>query len=82
MAAFEMRHRLAVAREELRQRLAMREVEPASPGHQEFAAGRRHRVVDGDVRAALREHFGRHQAGGAGADDGDVFCEVKTWRRV
>ena len=45
----EMRHRLAVAREELRQRFAMREVEPASPGHQELAAGGRHRVVDGDV---------------------------------
>ena len=73
MAAFEMRHRLAVAREELRQRLAMREVEPASPGHQELAAGGRHRVVDGDVGTALREHFGRHQAGGAGADDGDVL---------
>ena len=45
----EMRHRLAVARKECGKRFAVREVEPASPGHQEFAAGRRHRVIDGDA---------------------------------
>ena len=69
---FEMRHRAAVARQELRQRLAVRQVEPAAPGHQELAAGRRHRVIDRDAGAALGQHFGRHQPGRTGADDGDL----------
>ena len=73
IARCKMRHRLAVAREKCRQRLAMREIEPAAPRHQQFAARRRHRVIDGDVSAALRQHLGRHQPGRAGADDGDVF---------
>ncbi len=73
----ELRHRFAVAREKLRQRLAVREVEPATPGHQEFAAGRRHRIIDCYVGAALRQHLGRHQPGRTGADDGDV---VLSWR--
>ena len=64
---------------ETRQRFAVREVEPAAPGHQEFAAGGRHRVVDSDVGAALRQHFGGHQAGGAGADDGDI---IGRWRHA
>ena len=73
-SSFQMRHRLAVADEELRQRFAVREVEPAASGHQKFAARGRHRIIDGDMRATLREHFGRHQAGGASADDRDVLC--------
>jgi hypothetical protein len=68
----QMRHRLAVAREKRRQRLAMGEVQPATSGHQEFSARRRHRVEDGDTPAALRQHFRRHQPGRAGADDGDL----------
>jgi hypothetical protein len=50
----------------------MRKIEPAASGHQEFAAGRRHRIIDGDARAALRQDFGGHKAGGASADDGDL----------
>ncbi len=73
MAALKMRLGFAVARKELRQRLAMGQVEPAASGHQELAASGRHCVVDGDGSAALREHFGRHQAGGTGTDDRDVF---------
>src|SRR5450432_1415986 len=49
----------------------MREVEAAAPGHQQFAAGRRHCVINGDRGATLRQHFGRHQPGRSGADDGD-----------
>src|SRR5262249_36520061 len=64
--------RLAVACEELRQWLAMREVEPTTAGHQEFASRRGHGVVDGDGSAARRQHLRRHQPGGTGADDGDV----------
>ena len=68
----EMRHRFAVAREKCRQRFAVGQIEPAAPGHQELAAGGRHRVIDGDAGAALRQHLGRHQPGRTGADDGDV----------
>ena len=57
----------------------MREVEPASPGHQGLAACGRHCVIDGDGGTALRERFGGHQAGGAGADDGDgPTCSVTS----
>lgn len=69
---FQFRRRLAIAREKLRQRLAMGEIESTAACHQEFAAGRRHCVVDGDASGALREHLGRHQPGGPCADDGDV----------
>src|SRR6266404_2198018 len=64
--------RFAVPGEKLRQRLAMREIESAASGHQEFAAGRRHRIIDGDARAALRKDFRRHQPGRTGTDDGDL----------
>ena len=37
---------------EIRQRFAVRQIESAAPGHQELAARRRHRVVDGDAGAA------------------------------
>ena len=69
---FQPRRRFAIACKERGQRLAVGQIEPAAPGHQEFAAGRRHRVVDGDANAALRQHFRRHQPGWAGADDDDV----------
>ena len=50
----------------------MGEVEAAAPGQQKFPPDRRHPVIDGDARAALRQHLGRHQAGRAGADHGNV----------
>ena len=56
---------------ESRQRLAVGQIEPAAPGHQQLAARRRHRVIDRHAGAALRQHLGRHQAGGTGTDDGD-----------
>ena len=49
----QVRRGRAVSREKCRQRLAMREIEPAAPGHQEFAAGRRHAVIDRHLRAAV-----------------------------
>jgi hypothetical protein len=63
----------AIAREKRLERLAVRQVEPAAPRHQELAAGRRHAVVDRHLRAALRQGLRRHQAGRAGADHRDAF---------
>ena len=68
----QMRHRRAVAREEAVEFFAMGEVEPAAAGQQEFSADRRHAVINGDTRAALGQHLGRHQAGGAGPDHGNL----------
>ena len=68
----ELRHRFSVTRKKFRQRLAVRQIEPAASRHQKLAARGRHRVVDCDMRANLREHFSRHQAGRTGADDGDL----------
>src|ERR1700733_12356213 len=50
----------------------MREVEPAPPRHQKFSSHRRHRVVDRDGGAILRQRLGRDQAGRACADDGGL----------
>ena len=69
----QMRLRRAVALQKLRQVLRMREVQPAASGHQEFAAGRRHRVIDDDRNARARNLFSRHQACRAGADDRAKF---------
>ena len=41
-------------------------------GEQKFAAGGCHPVVDGHLGSPLRQSFGRHEAGGTGADDGDM----------
>jgi hypothetical protein len=68
----EPRHRFAISRKEIRQRFAVREVEAATAGQQELAAGRRHPLVDCDARATLRQHLGRHQTGRSAADDGNV----------
>ena len=54
--SFQVRRRLAIAREELRKRFAVGEIEPAPSGHQEFSTRRRHGVVDGDVSTASRQH--------------------------
>ena len=63
---------MTVVSQKLRQRFAVREVEAAAPGHQKFAAGGKHGIVDGDLGAAVRQHLSRHQPGGAGSDDSDV----------
>ena len=44
---------VAVAREKCRQRFAVREIEPAAPGHQKLAAHRWHRVIDRDAERRL-----------------------------
>ena len=62
--------RRAVAREENLQRLAMRQIEPAAPGHQKFARGARLVVKDGDASARARQNIGGDEAGWAGADHG------------
>ena len=77
----EMRHRCAISLQKFRQRFTVGEIESAAPRHQELAACRRHRVVDGHVGAALRQHLSRHQPGGTGADDGDVLRHGVTASR-
>ena len=67
-----MRHRRAVAQQKRSKILAVGEVEAAAPGQQEFPADLRHPVINGDTRAALRQHLGRHQAGRPGADHRNV----------
>jgi hypothetical protein len=62
----------AIAGEQAQNVFAVGEIEPAAAGEQEFAADRRHPIMDGDARAALHEDFRRHQSGGAAANDGDV----------
>ena len=62
----------AVAAEQPRQVLAVREVQPAAPRQQKLAPERRHPVVHRDARAAADEHLRRHQPGRTAADDGDV----------
>ena len=61
--------RRAVSRQETLERLAVREIEAAAPGEQEFSRRRGRGVVDDDAMAARRENFGGHEAGGAGAHD-------------
>src|SRR6201982_296688 len=60
----------------------MGEIEPAAPGHQEFAAGRRHGVIHRHAAAALRQRFRRHQPGGAGTDDGGIHGQSFTPARL
>ena len=67
-----MRKRRAEPLEKLRQILAVGEIEPAAPGHQQFAAEGRHAVVNGDRQPGLRETLGRHEAGGTATDHGDT----------
>ncbi len=65
----------AVARNEFRQRLAVRQIQPPFAGEQELAADRGHRIEQLDPGAGLRQRLGRHQAGRATADD----CRA-AWR--
>ncbi len=60
----------AVARQEDIQGFGMGEVQPAAAGHQQFAAGRGHVVVDCDTQAGAGQGLSRDKAGGASADDG------------
>ena len=68
-----MRNRRAEPLDELCQILAMGQIEPASPGHEHLAAEGGHPVVERDREARLCQSFGRHQTGGAAADDGDTI---------
>ncbi len=67
-----MRNRRAEPLDELGQVLAMRQIEAAAPGHEHLPAEGGHAVVERDREARLRQSFGRHQTGGAAADDGDT----------
>jgi len=51
----------------------MGQVHAAFAGQQEFAADRRHGVVNIDLQAACGQHLGRHQAGRSAANDGYCF---------
>ena len=50
----------------------MRQVQPPAPGQQELAPGRGHGVKDIHRHPGARQHIRRHQAGGTGAENGDV----------
>jgi hypothetical protein len=50
----------------------MGDVHAALAGQQELAADRGHGVIQVDLHAAGGQDFGRHQAGGAAADDGEA----------
>lgn len=52
-------------------RFGMGEIEPAAPGEQEFARRRTHGIIERHLRAPLSQNLGRHQPGGACADNGD-----------
>jgi len=62
----------AVAADERGEVLGVGDVHPADAGQQELASDRRHRIVKLDRDAGLAQHLGRHQTGGAAADDGDT----------
>ncbi|MCY1225242.1 hypothetical protein D9M72_374320 [compost metagenome] len=63
----------AIAAEEGRFRLRMREVHAALASHQELAPDRRHRVIDRHADTLRRQHFGSHQPRRSSADDGGVW---------
>ncbi len=65
--------RLPISTEETGQRFGMGEVQPTPPGHQEFAAWRRHAFKDLDRMTDRGEVFSRNQPGRAGTDNGDLF---------
>ena len=54
--------------------LAVREIEPAPPGHKELAPKRWHPLIDrnADAGFAARQHFRSHQPGRSATYDGDV----------
>ncbi len=68
----EPRRGRAIARQERIERLAMGEVQPAAPGHQEFARRTGHMIENLDARAGARERLGRGEASGSGAEDGAI----------
>ena len=66
--------RIAVTRDEIRQRFRMGDVHATDAGEQKLATDRGHRIEHRDPMARLRQTLGRHQAGRASADDGDALC--------
>src|SRR5690606_16064637 len=60
---------VAVACQEIRQRLGMGDIHAASAGQQELAPNRRHGVVDIHLQSSLGQGFGRHQSGRTAAYD-------------
>ena len=70
----ERRSGIAVTAFEQSQGLGMREVQPPFARQQKFAAHRRHGVkhLHRQRNARTAEHLGRHQPGGAAADDGNA----------
>ena len=65
----------AVTRQERRRRFRMGQIHSTLAGQQELAPDRWHGIVEIDLRAALAQYFGGHQAGRAAADDGDTKRE-------
>ena len=76
----DLRGPFGIAREERRVGFGVGDVHAADAGQEEFSPHRRHAVVQVDLDPGLAQHFSRHQAGGAAADDGDVRGEgVGVW---
>ena len=67
-----MRRGFTIASEELIERFAVGEIEAAASRHQELAPGRRHALVDRDLRAARRQNLSRHQPRWTGTDNRDI----------
>ena len=63
------RLRGTIARQKYIQRLAMGEIEAATPGHQEFARDGWHAIIHRHPHAGTRDGFRRHQPGRTGADN-------------
>ncbi len=61
-----------IAAEQPVQSLAMRQVQPATSGHQQLAPDRRHVIQHRHRRAAGGQRLGRHQPGRSAADHDDV----------
>ncbi|MNL31084.1 hypothetical protein D3C87_1528530 [compost metagenome] len=71
----DLRRPFGVAREERGVGFGMGDVHAADSGEQKFPSYRGHAVVQVDLDPGLAQHFGRHETGGAAADDGDLRGE-------
>ncbi|MNT17984.1 hypothetical protein D3C72_1531650 [compost metagenome] len=66
----------AVARQERSRGLAVRQIQPAAPRHQEFAANRGHRVEHVYLQTLRGQPLRRHQARRTATDDSDALGSV------
>ncbi len=69
----QMRRGFAVTRQEALEFIAMREVEAAAAGDQEFPSGRRHALVERHRDTGGGQDVCGHQTGRSGADNGGAL---------